>query len=1075
VGGPFAGKVANFRVYDQYLGDERIQEIYDAQKDEFGHKKSSMTFYKGRVGVGTTEPEGALTVVDEPHALEKFPARAISSNDSYVEGQGRFYISSSIRGGTNQSDSIAYQPFGNSNATFQPPRNEHLSDDVDYGSWMKIESPQAMSLKKAEIGLDQTWFQIGSTFGGGANNHMMGRCVALNKNGTRVAICRTFYTDTLSNQGLVQVFDWNGTSWVQVGNGILGDAANDRLGENDLDLDDEGNTLIVGSRQDGIGSVGGQVDVYYLNGITWTLKGSSFNLSGGTTEYGSGVAISADGNTIALSEKNANSNAGKVQAFTWSGSAWVQKGSDMVGAAGDEIGSRVNMTPDGNYIITSNENVSSNNGKVWVYKWDGSQWVLRYSQTGTGNDYFGYDVSISDDANVIAIGELENDDYASNHGAVHIRRWNGTTYAAEQTLFVRPSFGEDPADDKFGSSCKLSGDGTRLIAGSRFVPGTGNSAKGRVFTFEYNGSEWNIRGRGRDELLNYGTEGNQGTTGTGSEVGFLNSVSISRDGSVIGVGMWRDDSYHSDGGAAKIFQMASNVKGIWGSNDDKNWTKITGDSKAVRVNEKVEFTNIDNPNYYKYHGIVYDNFSRVEDVKLFGIRNQGSSTLHDGQLTLTKSLNVPRIGPALDADDTPRRDRLVVEYNTSTNPTFEGAVRDTSGRGNDGVFYGDALYDATEKAFTFSGTDPSIHRVRGLGSSLKGNQQLSASFWTRINEDVDQGFFSVGDTSVIGKCFGFRLDVGSSNYNLEVSYSGSAHSSLYRYKVTDLDTPNDGKWRHFVVINAAGTKTANGTTYDYGATTAIRLFLDGVELFTMSSSTYINGVVGSASDVLNLDPNPTLSIGSFFDGAYDMRGSISNFKLYDTALTAEEVKTLYDMGRCDEGHHVVNFSKTRVGIGLGDGEAPLAMLDSRDTRLAFKYGGTTLDNFEEYVHGGGGVTPWSGQHSSGSGYFTVPGVIKYQRIGTFCRAHFDYVQYHANGSFYMKADNIPERFKPITGGDIMTWYTRVYTNGPISSLTYYDPGNTRWVITASVNGSNFNGGNGTNHSIISTSITYSVA
>ena len=77
VGGPFAGKVANFRVYDQYLGDERIQEIYDAQKDEFGHKKSSMTFYKGRIGVGTTEPEGALTVIDEPHALERFPARAI--------------------------------------------------------------------------------------------------------------------------------------------------------------------------------------------------------------------------------------------------------------------------------------------------------------------------------------------------------------------------------------------------------------------------------------------------------------------------------------------------------------------------------------------------------------------------------------------------------------------------------------------------------------------------------------------------------------------------------------------------------------------------------------------------------------------------------------------------------------------------------------------------------------------------------------------------------------------------------------------------------------------------------------
>jgi hypothetical protein len=35
------------------------------------------------------------------------------------------------------------------------------------------------------------------------------------------------------------------------------------------------------------------------------------------------------------------------------------------------------------------------------------------------------------------------------------------------------------------------------------------------------------------------------------------------------------------------------------------------------------------------------------------------------------------------------------------------------------------------------------------------------------------------------------------------------------------------------------------------------------------------------------------------------------------------------MDRCDEGHHVVNFSKTRVGIGLGDGEAPQAALDVR--------------------------------------------------------------------------------------------------------------------------------------------------
>ena len=106
VGGPFAGKVANFRVYDQYLGDERIQEIYDAQKDEFGHKKSSMTLYKGRVGVGTTEPEGALTVIDEPHALAKFPARAVSADDSYDEGIGHIKLSAADGSGYNAFDGL---------------------------------------------------------------------------------------------------------------------------------------------------------------------------------------------------------------------------------------------------------------------------------------------------------------------------------------------------------------------------------------------------------------------------------------------------------------------------------------------------------------------------------------------------------------------------------------------------------------------------------------------------------------------------------------------------------------------------------------------------------------------------------------------------------------------------------------------------------------------------------------------------------------------------------------------------------------------------------------------------------
>jgi hypothetical protein len=103
---------------------------------------------------------------------------------------------------------------------------------------------------------------------------------------------------------------------------------------------------------------------------------------------------------------------------------------------------------------------------------------------------------------------------------------------------------------------------------------------------------------------------------------------------------------------------------------------------------------------------------------------------------------------------------------------------------------------------------------------------------------------------------------------------------------------------------------------------------------TTNTEIYVNGVketiTGGTTSVLNLTGTQiTFGDSTLYDGAADFRGSISNFKLYDTALTAEEVKTLYDMGRCDEGHHMVNFSKTRVGIGLGDGEAPRGALDVR--------------------------------------------------------------------------------------------------------------------------------------------------
>jgi hypothetical protein len=367
--------------------------------------------------------------------------------------------------------------------------------------------------------------------------------------------------------------------------------------------------------------------------------------------------------------------------------------------------------------------------------------------------------------------------------------------------------------------------------------------------------------------------------------------------------------YGQPGGAA-----AGNV---WGSNDGVNWTLLTsftgltygGVATTIGVQENVVVNSTTPYSHFRLQptkrvGVSgTDGWVGFGELRYFGTREQlppKQSVLHDGQLTLTKNLTVPRIGPALDADDTPRRDRLVVEYNTSTNPTFDGAVRDTSGRGNDALLIGSsAVYDANEKAFEFDGTDDYI--FTGNIGNHAGAWVHSYSVWINLDDYTNENIVLIGRDASSNKAS-----------SLKVNSSTAIQWFFFGSDVTFPHSMTLGSWYHIACV------------YDGGAPdSSRRMWINGTEL-TIS--------VPGAGTALNLDANAEMRIGrrQYNTATNNFNGQISNFKLYDTDLTASEVKTLYDMGRCDEGHHVVNFSKTRVGIGLGDGQAPRSALDVRD-------------------------------------------------------------------------------------------------------------------------------------------------
>jgi hypothetical protein len=105
IGGGNIDKIANFRVYDKFIGEDQALEIWNAQKEEFGRAKPQMVLQQGKLGIGTDAPQGSLSVADEPHVPEEFPPGAMTDNNTHFAGHGTFKATSEW---TRDS---AYEPF----------------------------------------------------------------------------------------------------------------------------------------------------------------------------------------------------------------------------------------------------------------------------------------------------------------------------------------------------------------------------------------------------------------------------------------------------------------------------------------------------------------------------------------------------------------------------------------------------------------------------------------------------------------------------------------------------------------------------------------------------------------------------------------------------------------------------------------------------------------------------------------------------------------------------------------------------------------------------------------------------
>lgn len=283
---------------------------------------------------------------------------------------------------------------------------------------------------------------------------------ARNEDSAATAIGGNPADNTAISAGAAYVFFDDGSGWMQQAYIKASNTdAGDEFGRRAV-LSQDGNTLVVaahkedsnatiidGDATDDSAADAGAVYVFTRSGTTWTqqayLKAS--NAEAGDN-FGYDLAISADGNTVAVGAINEDSNA--------------------TGAINDNPGDAAEA-----------DNSNAGSGAVYVFSRSGGAWsqkaYLKAANNGAG-DSFGYALSLSDDGTTLAVGAIWEDssvggidpapdEGASNAGAVYVYSLDGVGDWTPEA-YIKAAITD--ADDAFGHSVSLSSDGNTLAVGA---------------------------------------------------------------------------------------------------------------------------------------------------------------------------------------------------------------------------------------------------------------------------------------------------------------------------------------------------------------------------------------------------------------------------------------------------------------------------------------------------------------------------------------------------------------------------------------------------------------------------------
>lgn len=273
-----------------------------------------------------------------------------------------------------------------------------------------------------------------------------------------------------------------------------------------LALNNTGTRAVIGAA--GTGQNTGTVIVYKKDGSTWDTGSALVSGLGSNSYFGYSVDISNDGNTVITGTPAALGGRGYVSVYKYIGGVW-DGGTPLPVDPGvisymTTYGWSVAINSTGDVAVIGAPRAFGFQGYVCVFRYSGGSWdsgTPLVSTAGTGTTFFGYSVSINEDGTKVVVGAP-----SACYAAVYT--YSGGIWGTATTINSGL-----PITANFGWSVYCAPLGTKIIVGAP------NSEYAAVFT---EADSW--------------TTGTELTSTAGSGAEFGSAVALSADGNTALVG-----------------------------------------------------------------------------------------------------------------------------------------------------------------------------------------------------------------------------------------------------------------------------------------------------------------------------------------------------------------------------------------------------------------------------------------------------------------------------------------------------------------------------------------------------------